>query len=659
MAGTSGIKAGKAYVEITTNDAKLQAGLKKAQAKLGAWGSALTGLGTQIAAMGAVGVTAITANLAVFSKQGDALQKMALRTGISVEALSELQFAAQQSGSSIEALEKGVRRMQQGITDAGNGTGEAKDAFKALGIEIATLASLSPEQQFIAIAGELAKIDNASTRAALAMDVFGRAGTELIPLLADGTAGIEALRERARALGITMSTDAANAAAEFTDRFAELKNQLAKVAFQIGAAVGPAISQLITRVQSILKSVIDWTRANSEAIMSALKIAAAVTAAGGAIVALGLTIKAAAASIGILLGAIAAMKAAVAAVGSVLAIAASPLALVTAGVVGLGVAFFDLGGIASQVGQYLSDVFKELKNRATAAFDGIKAAMAGGDIALAAKILWLAIKAEWMRGVEALTGVWVGFRDGFIDTWSSAVQFFAEAFITGIGLIKIAWADFAAFFQNVWNSASTSVGNFIDDWRTNIADGGVELINMLGLIDDAERNTRLQLSGQANQKQKDDRNAAAADTRAQIARDAEAARQAAVGQVQGQLGLLDQEAKAGRDQRARAAQETANRASAELAKAQKELADAIATAQANEGNNPTLPAAPARRAAAAAMEDGAAATVQARATTTGTFSARAAEAIGGTKPVVDAVKFNGQLLERIHRALMDQVGGLA
>ena len=656
---TAGVKAGKAYVEIGTDNKKFEAGLKRAQAKLRMWGSTLQSLGTQIAGVGAAGTAAITANLATFSKHGDQLEKMALRTGISVEALSELQYAAGQSGSSIEALEKGVRRMQQGITEAATGTGAAKDAFAELGIEVAALARLSPEQQFLKITGQLADVEDATKKAALAMDIYGRAGTELLPMLADGNAGIEALRARAKALGLTMSTQAAKSAAIFGDNLADVLNQAKQVSFEIGNAVAPAIQALIVRVQSILKSVIDWTRANSEVILSALKIAAAVTAAGGAIVAIGLTIKAAAASIGILLGAIAAMKAAVAAVGSILAIAASPLALVTAGVVGLGVAFFDLGGIASQVGQYLSDVFKELKIRATAAFDGIKAAMAGGDIALAAKILWLAIKAEWMRGVEALTGVWVGFRDGFIDTWSSAVQFFAEAFITGIGLIKIAWADFAAFFQNVWNSASNSVGNFIDDWRTNIADGGVELINMLGLIDDAERNTRLQLSGQANQKQKDDRNAAAADTRAQIARDAEAARQAAVGQVQGQLGLLDQEAKAGRDQRARAAQETANRASAELAKAQKELADAIATAQANEGNNPTLPAAPARRAAAAAMEDGAAATVQARATTTGTFSARAAEAIGGTKPVVDAVKFNGQLLERIHRALMDQVGGLA
>ena len=62
-----------------------------------------------------------------------------------------------------------------------------------------------------------------ATKAALAQDVFGRAGTELLPLFAEGEAGMAALREQARGLGIVMSGNAAAGAADFNDSLNELK----------------------------------------------------------------------------------------------------------------------------------------------------------------------------------------------------------------------------------------------------------------------------------------------------------------------------------------------------------------------------------------------------------------------------------------------------
>ena len=44
-----------------------------------------------------------------FADAGDAIQKMALRTGFSTEALSELKFAAEQSGASLEDNREGIK----------------------------------------------------------------------------------------------------------------------------------------------------------------------------------------------------------------------------------------------------------------------------------------------------------------------------------------------------------------------------------------------------------------------------------------------------------------------------------------------------------------------------------------------------------------------
>ena len=71
------------------------------------------------------------------------------------------------------------------------------------------LVGKTPEEQFLLLANALVAVTDASTRAALAQDIFGRAGTNLLPLLQKGEEGMAALRQQARDLGIVMSADAA------------------------------------------------------------------------------------------------------------------------------------------------------------------------------------------------------------------------------------------------------------------------------------------------------------------------------------------------------------------------------------------------------------------------------------------------------------------
>ena len=58
---------------------------------------------------------------------------MAKRTGFSTEALSELRFAAEQSGADLGTLEKGVKRMQSTLLDAELGLSTAVDALETAG----------------------------------------------------------------------------------------------------------------------------------------------------------------------------------------------------------------------------------------------------------------------------------------------------------------------------------------------------------------------------------------------------------------------------------------------------------------------------------------------------------------------------------------------
>src|SRR5574337_1041845 len=107
MPSSSSIRAGAAYIEISANDAQLVKGLQSATRRLKAFGDGLKTIGASIEQAGlkitALGVGIVGGLLAAarsFSATGDQLDKMATRTGVSVEALSELGYAAQLSGAS-------------------------------------------------------------------------------------------------------------------------------------------------------------------------------------------------------------------------------------------------------------------------------------------------------------------------------------------------------------------------------------------------------------------------------------------------------------------------------------------------------------------------------------------------------------------------------
>jgi len=195
-----------------------------------------------VAATAAVSAFAVK-SVNTFREFGDQLDKMSARTGVSVESLSELKFAAEQAGTDVETLEKGLFGLSRAVFDAGRGSAEAVDAFKKLGISYAEIAEQSPEEQFKVVANALAQVANEGERGALAQKLLGRAGRQLLPMV--GT--LEKIRNEARELGLVLSTEDAKAAADLTDSMNKLKSSIRGVSLSIGSAIaGP------------LKEWVDW-----------------------------------------------------------------------------------------------------------------------------------------------------------------------------------------------------------------------------------------------------------------------------------------------------------------------------------------------------------------------------------------------------------------
>ena len=158
-------------------------------------------------------------------RTGDALDKMNRRTGITVERIQELDFAAQQSGTSVGAIEKSFLRANRVVSDAAAGLSTATRTLDALGLSVEQVEATHPDQLFNLYADAMGSIEDPTKRTAIAQELFGRAGAEMLPLLDAGSAGLEKLAAQARNAGNIMSEETARAAAEFNDELNLLKQR--------------------------------------------------------------------------------------------------------------------------------------------------------------------------------------------------------------------------------------------------------------------------------------------------------------------------------------------------------------------------------------------------------------------------------------------------
>jgi len=482
MANAQGIRAGQAFVELFADDSRLVRGLKAASAKLKAWGQGVTAVGKTMLAGGATVLGALAGTAKVFADMGSQLADMSARTGVSVEALSELGYVAEMSGGDLETLEAGLRKMQKAIVEAASGSQSAQEALSALGITIADLKNLSPDGQFMLIADRLAQIKNPTQRAAAAMEVFGKSGTKLLPMMAGGAAGLDAMRQKARDLGLVMSSEDAAAADEFGDLIDSLWKSLKMGVCTIGSALAPILSDLAKRVMGVIKSVSDWIKQNKDVVVTVFKVAAAVAAGGAALMVLGGLISGVGFAFGTLASIVTGVGTVLGVIGTVLGAILSPVGLVIAALASLGGYLLYVSGTGQQALSWLGEQFAALRDTALAAWKGISDALAAGDIGLAAKILWLTLKMEWQKGVAWLTEKWIGFKEAFMAVATEAVYGTAKILTSAWAGLQTAWVETVAFMSKAWTVFTSSL---VTGWKTAQNWIAKKFVSLMAMFDDS------------------------------------------------------------------------------------------------------------------------------------------------------------------------------
>jgi hypothetical protein len=466
MASAQNIKAGSAYIELLVRDSQLVKGLSAAGRRLTAFGTAISSMGKKLMLLGTAVTAPLTALTKSFAHGGATLFDMSKRTGMSAEALSELGYAAAQTGSDLQTVEVGVKKMQKTLYAAANGSKSAAEGFAALGLDVQQLMALEPEQQFEAIAAAIARIEDPTARTAMAMHIFGRSGTSLLPLMQQ----LEELRAKSRALGLTASSQGAASAKALDDAFTDLGRVTKKTGSIIGSALADTIRTTTQWMTDLIVKVNAFIKAHKDVVVTVFKAGKVIFGLGVGLLVLGTIISKTGAGLTLLAGIVTKAASMLAIMGSILVWLVSPIGLAITAVAALGAYLIYTTGIGTKALAWLGERFAQLKDEALVAWQGISDAMAAGDIGLAARILWLTLRLEWDKGIAALQPLWLGFKTWFLQitygafygalaAWEIVQHALSVAWIETTSFLSKTWTDFTGFLRSSWESVQNWLEN--------------------------------------------------------------------------------------------------------------------------------------------------------------------------------------------------------
>jgi broad-specificity NMP kinase len=163
------------------------------------------------------------------------------RTGVSTQTLQAYQFAAEQSGVSVETFGKGVQKLGINLGEAQTGNKGAIKSFADLGLSVQELSRLSPEAAFEAVAAAISQLPGPAQQAAAAVSLFGKSGAELVPVFAEGAGYLSEMRAEAERLGLVLSKDQVQGLAKIDDSFAKLNATFFALKARVTAELAPAL----------------------------------------------------------------------------------------------------------------------------------------------------------------------------------------------------------------------------------------------------------------------------------------------------------------------------------------------------------------------------------------------------------------------------------
>lgn len=247
--------------------------VKKSTNKLSAFerttgkiGRSMTKAGTvMLGASAAVGGSILAVGKSTADYAGD-MYDMARGAGIGVEAFQKLAYAGRMSGVETEKLSASLVKFDRMVAEAAGGNKTYMQTFEDLGIKIKDSAGnlRQPNEIFEDVADIFHNTEDGIGKTALAVELFGKSGADLIPMLNDGKAGLKAFYAEAERLGLVLSDETTAKGDAFSDQLENIGEQVKGVKLQLGAALIPALSAAAEKISKVIDKITKWVQENPE-----------------------------------------------------------------------------------------------------------------------------------------------------------------------------------------------------------------------------------------------------------------------------------------------------------------------------------------------------------------------------------------------------------
>lgn len=262
MAGE--FNAGAVIAELKLNDTGFTKGLKKAFEETNGFTKGLFVAGA--AAVSASGAVAfLTQQSADYI---DSLGKQAQMIGQTTEQLSSYALVAELSDVSTEEFGKSIELLSKKMSEAAGGSQQAIEAFTNLGISVKDSdGKLKNSGQVLEeIADKFSETEDSATKTAAAMDLMGKSGAKMIPLLDSGAEEIRNMRQEAERMGLVFGKDAFDAAQKFNDSQTRVKESLVGLRNKFSETIISLVNQsgVFDALSEKIQSITSWWRSLSE-----------------------------------------------------------------------------------------------------------------------------------------------------------------------------------------------------------------------------------------------------------------------------------------------------------------------------------------------------------------------------------------------------------
>lgn len=199
-------------------------------------------LAAVVVAVGAAALTCVK-DVAEFS---DELKTLSEQTGVAVETLQGWNYASSFVDTEFETMTSSLQKLEKAMANS-------PEAFNQLGVSITTSTGQmrNAESVFYDTIDALGGIRNETEKDQMAMQIFGRSATELTGVINAGSKGLRDYQNQATSLGIVLSSDEVDAAAQCKDAFDQLNATFEAAKMHIGAALAPALTAIANAVASI------------------------------------------------------------------------------------------------------------------------------------------------------------------------------------------------------------------------------------------------------------------------------------------------------------------------------------------------------------------------------------------------------------------------